>query len=144
MLFMKKLTKIASGVLALGFLMATGVTTFAATDIPANTDTKSSNAAISEEATNRRSIKKDKTARGNMERPELTEDQKAEMTEHMKERMDEQLKDGNITQEQYDQALSKIEEGKRPMNLGHGNGRKARADRGQGGLCNIETPEVTD
>ncbi len=143
---MKKLTKIASGVLAIGVLMATGVTAFAATDIPANTDTKSSNAAISEEATNRRSMKKGKTARGIMERPELTEDQKAEMTENMKERMDEQLKDGNITQEQYDQALSNIEEGKRPMNLGHGNGngRKARADRGQRGLCNIETPEVTD
>ena len=145
---MKKLTKIASGVLAIGVLMATGVTTFAATNMPANTDTDSSNTAISNIEEGKRPMHlghgKARRDHGNMERPELTDDQKAEMAENMKERLAEQLKDGNISQEEYDQAISDIEEGKRPMHLGHSKTRKSNQARGQAGLCDIEKPEVTD
>lgn len=127
-ILMKNLIKIGSGILAMGVLMTTGITVFATSDTDANMDVNSANTLISEESTNRRSMGRCNGGFGNMERPELTEDQKAEMEENMKERLAEQLEDGNITQEEYDQAISDIAEGKRPMFSG----------RGRGGFCNME------
>ncbi|MGO1580165.1 MAG: hypothetical protein ACTHWZ_01980 [Peptoniphilaceae bacterium] len=129
---MKNLIKIGSGILAMGVLMTTGITVFATSDTDANMDVNSANTLISEESTNRRSMGRCNGGFGNMERPELTEDQKAEMEENMKERLAEQLEDGNITQEEYDQAISDIAEGKRPMFLG------------RGGFGNMERPELTE
>ena len=45
------------------------------------------------------------------EQPELTEAQKAEMITKAKEVLSQRLAEGNITQEQYDQAIAKVEEG---------------------------------
>lgn len=46
------------------------------------------------------------------ERPELTEEQKAEMLEKAKAQLAEKLKNGEITQEEYDQAIADAEAGK--------------------------------
>jgi len=53
---------------------------------------------------------------------EWTEEQKAEMQTKMKERFEQLLADGKITQEQYDQALNDITEGKIPEISGIGRG----------------------
>ncbi len=45
------------------------------------------------------------------ERPELTEEQKAEMAENAKTKLDEKLASGELTQEQYDEIIAKIESG---------------------------------
>lgn len=131
---MKNLTKIVSGILAIGILVATGVTALAASDIAADTTTNQSNTTISERFSNKGLMKMGKHGFGNKERPELTDEQKATMAENMKERLAEQLKDGKITQEQYDGILSDIVEGKKPMFLGMGGGK----GRGNHGPCNIE------
>ncbi|MGO3019266.1 MAG: hypothetical protein ACTIH2_08980, partial [Anaerococcus sp.] len=99
----------------------------------------------------------------NIEKSELTEEEKSEMEEYMKERLSQQLNEGYITQEYYDQAISDIEEGNRPMYFGRGHGsfdnmkrseltEEQKADneegkrsmyfgRGHGSFCNIE---ITD
>ncbi|NCC87007.1 MAG: hypothetical protein EOM05_03940 [Clostridia bacterium] len=59
--------------------------------------------------------------KGDKERPELTDEQKAEMIDKMKETLAQKLEDGSITQEQYDKAIANIADGKRPMILGKGN-----------------------
>ena len=43
--------------------------------------------------------------------PELTDEQKAELTEKAKAALDEKLTSGELTQEQYDEMLAKIESG---------------------------------
>jgi len=63
-------------------------------------------------------MKRGKRDFGNMERPELTDEQKAEMADNLKVRLVEQLDDGKITQEQYDQVIAAIAEGKMPNLLG--------------------------
>ena len=132
---MKNLTKFVSSVLVIGTLTTGGITSFAATEIAVDaSDKMSSNTIISEEAPNISSMKRSKHGLSIMEKPELTDEQKSEMTVNMKERLVAQLNDGNITQEQYDQALTDISEGKRPNILREG----------KRGLNNKEKPELTD
>ena len=50
----------------------------------------------------------------------LTDEQKAEMQTKMKERLAQQLADGSITQEQYDQCITSIDNGELPMKHGRG------------------------
>lgn len=119
---MKKLTGIVSGILAIGVLVTTGYATFAGSDTDANTDKNLYNTFISEDNTNRRYMRRGGGCFDNNERQEVTEEQRAEIENNMKERLQEQLKDGYITQEQYDQAISDIAEGNRPMYLGGGHG----------------------
>ncbi len=45
------------------------------------------------------------------EKPELTEEQKAEMVENAKAKLDEKLASGELTQEQYDEIIAKVESG---------------------------------
>ncbi len=42
---------------------------------------------------------------------ELTEEQKAEMTENVKAKLDEKLASGELSQEQYDEIIAKVESG---------------------------------
>jgi uncharacterized membrane protein len=65
---------------------------------------------------------RDRDESGEKNRPEMTEEQKAEMQSKMKEKLAQLLADGNITQEQYDQALNDIAEGKNPEISGIGRG----------------------
>ena len=46
-----------------------------------------------------------------MQKVELTDEQKAELTENAKAALDEKLASGELTQEQYDEILAKIESG---------------------------------
>ena len=46
-----------------------------------------------------------------VQKPELTEEQKAEMVENAKAKLDEKLASGELTQEQYDEIIAKIESG---------------------------------
>lgn len=80
------------------------------------------------------------------EKPELTEEQKAsmlaEMLEKLTEKLDEMLANGEITEEQYDEYLAKVEAGEIPFELmggkgfggGNGFGRGKAPDRGFGGF----------
>ena len=50
-------------------------------------------------------------SRGKREIPELTDEQKAEMKEKFKSELLEKLENGEITQEEYDESISAIENG---------------------------------
>ncbi len=134
MLVMKNLTKFVSSVLSIGVLATGGITAFAATDIEADTSTSSSNPTISQGAPDISSMKRSRGSFGEMEKREPTDEQKTEMAEHINERLAEQLKDGKITQEQYNQAITDVEEGERPNILREG----------RGGFGNMEKRELTD
>ena len=54
------------------------------------------------------------------ERPEMTDEQKAERLTEMKEKLAEELAEGKITQDQYDEMISNMENGTMPMR-GRGN-----------------------
>ncbi len=71
---------------------------------------------------------KDRGGYGEKDRPELTEEQKAEMQTKMKERFAQLLSDGQITQEQYDQAMSDITQGKMPEMFDRGRGEFGEKD----------------
>ncbi len=60
-----------------------------------------------------RTNKGDKPDRPEM--PELTEEQKAEILEQAKTDLSEKLANGEITQEQYDEAVAKLEAGEMPL-----------------------------
>ncbi|MEA4832087.1 MAG: hypothetical protein VB118_05670 [Oscillospiraceae bacterium] len=62
---------------------------------------------------------------------ELTDEQKAEMIAKAKERLAQSLADGKITQEQYDKAITAIDNGKLPF-------------LGKGGFFGIAKSELTD
>ena len=106
-------------------LMSTGLTAFAATTTPVQPS------------------KLESVERGNRgprpgrpDRPELTEEQKAQMADQMKVRLGELLENGTITQEQYDQAIADIADGKRPGLRGLG--------RTEDGACDMERPDRSD
>lgn len=67
-----------------------------------------------------------------MERKELTEEQKAKMTEDIKARLNEKLQKEEITQQEYDEAINKLESGEMvPMGIkgfGRGRGKKPGFD----------------
>lgn len=131
---MQKLSKIISSVIVIGTLTAGGITSFATTEISVDASGEmSSNTTISEEASDTSLTRRAKGASRNNEKLELTDEQKVEKFENIKEKLAEQLKDGKITQEQYDQAISDIAEGKKPMSLG----------KGKQGFANKERPELT-
>ena len=48
---------------------------------------------------------------------ELTDEQKAEMTAKMQEKLAQKLADGEITQEQYDEIIAAIQDGKMPVGM---------------------------
>jgi len=105
---MKKISVVASTVMAVGLLAASGVTAFAAnTNTTGTLKTNVSTVTTSLEKTNLSS---------------------EEMESHMKEKLAQFLADGKITQEQYDQAISDIAEGKMPEVFGKGRGRGGETD----------------
>ncbi len=67
------------------------------------------------------------------EKPELTEEQKAEMLEKLTEKLDEMLANGEITEEQYNEYLAKVEAGELPFGqtVGKGFGRDNGFGRGK-------------
>ena len=119
-LTMKKPTKLISSMLVLGGLIMTGVTTFAATEAENNAINPVSQTTFLEGTRTRGSMKKGQRGHNNMEGSHLTEEQQTERIEQKKERLGEQLKEGNITQEQHDEALTAILEGKKPALFGGG------------------------
>lgn len=78
-------------------------------------------------------LRKGKDRPGNMERPDLTDEEKSQIIDKMKERINERLEAGDITQEQYDRAIKDIEDGKKPRCLGK--------DRGKDGTRHMERPD---
>jgi len=160
---MKKISVVASTVMAVGLLAASGVTAFAAntnttgtlkTNVSAVTTSLEKTKLSSEEMESHMKEKlaqfladgkitqeqydqamsdiaegkapempgRDKDESGEKNRPEMTEEQKSEMLSKMKEKIAQLLADGKITQEQYDQALNDITEGKIPEISGMGRG----------------------
>lgn len=97
---MKKISVVASTVMAVGLLAASGVTAFAA-----NTNTTGTLKTNASAVTT------------SLEKTKLSSE---EMESHMKEKLAQFLADGKITQEQYDQAISDIAEGKMPEVFGKG------------------------
>jgi hypothetical protein len=82
-----------------------------------------------------------------IERKELTDEQKAELIKDINENLAKNLSDGNITQEQYDEAIAAIQDGKIPFGIKmfgqnkRGAGVPAGADR-QGGGANRQGDET--
>ena len=66
------------------------------------------------------------------EKPEMTDEQKAKMQEKLKEELAAKLESGEITKEEYDAAISKVESGEFKPDRGMMRGRKG------------EMPEMTD
>lgn len=151
---MKKLAKMAAMLLAAAMSLS-GVTAFAA-EAPEHPN-RNERPAFLENA---------KFPKGGMirngesgKKPELTEEQKAAMIEGVKASLAEKLAAGEITQEKYDEAIAKIEEGgfafggkgfkgmagKKPENMGDFrmpafSGKEFKGMNGKPG----ERPELTD
>ena len=124
--FMKKTPKIISGVLVVGLLATISIMAFAASEAGDAAAVNSENPAGSKPLFDKASRKGEGFHIG--ERTELTDEQKAEMTARMKDRLAQQLSDGKITQEQYDQCLTSVVDGKMPMPFGRAWGDKERVE----------------
>lgn len=111
---MRKISVVASTVMAVGLLAASGVTAFAA-----NTNTTSTMKTNASAVTT------------SLEKTKLSSE---EMESQMKEKLAQFLADGKITQEQYDQAISDIAEGKMPEVF----------DKGRGGCGEKDSTEWTE
>ena len=83
-----------------------------------------------------------------VQKPELTDEQKAELTENAKATLDEKLASGELTQEQYDEILAKIESGDLRGFGGkrHGLYPKPDAELPEGAVKaeKVQKPELTD
>ena len=71
--------------------------------------------------------------KGNFQKKELTEEQKTQMKEKAKAELAKQLEEGKITQAQYDEKLSEIENGNFRFGRGYGFGKGRGRGFGRGG-----------
>ncbi|MCL2663710.1 MAG: SHOCT domain-containing protein [Oscillospiraceae bacterium] len=67
----------------------------------------------------------------NVERAELTDDQRAERLANAKERLEQRLADGSITQEEYDEKLAGLESGEYPFSSRDRRGSRNREEKSE-------------